>query len=84
MSPGPVVRVGDRIAVVRWGPSNVVDDNLNVPPGTEGTVQGYFSDVDQVWVEWDNGSGLNLMISHDRWRKVDDHAGGGRVSDDAP
>ena len=71
MSPGPVVAEGDRVALVRWGPSNVVDDNENVPPGTEGTVEGYHPDVDQIWVVWDNHSVLNLMISHDSWRRVD-------------
>ena len=70
MSPGPVVAEGDRVALVRWGSSDLVDDNENVPPGTEGTVEGYHPDVDQVWVRWDNGSHLNLMISHDTWRRV--------------
>ena len=69
--PGPIVAEGDRIAAVHWGPA-AVDDNVTVPPGTEGTVQAYFPDVDQVWVKWDNGSNLCLMISHDDWRRVSD------------
>jgi hypothetical protein len=69
--PGPVVSEGDRIELVRWGPSSMVDDNLTVPPGTVGTVQGYHPGVNQVWVVWANGSSLNLMINHDTWRLAD-------------
>jgi hypothetical protein len=68
--PGPQVAEGDRIEVVRWGPASI-DDNLTVPPGTHGTVQGYHPDVDQVWVVWDTGSNLSLMISHDTWRRAE-------------
>ena len=66
--PGPRVEEGDRIEVVRWGPA-AIDDNETVPPGTKGTVNGYYPNVDQVWVEWDNGTNLCLVISHDTWRR---------------
>ena len=69
MSPGPAVSQGERVELVRWGPA-AIDDNVTVPPGTRGVVQGYHPEVDQVWVVWDNGSGLALMISHDTWRLV--------------
>lgn len=58
---------GDRIAAVRWAPSAVIDDNITVPPGTEGTVE--HADELQVWVKWDNGSTINL-VPGDQWRKV--------------
>jgi Domain of unknown function (DUF4314) len=67
--PGPRVEVGDRVEVVRWGPAEI-DDNLTVPPGTQGTVNGYYPGVDQVWVEWDNGSNLCLVMTHDTWRRA--------------
>lgn len=66
----PLPAVGDRIRLVLWGPSELVDDNLNVPPGTEGTVTGVHPNVDQLWIRWDNGSTLNPSISYDAWEPV--------------
>ena len=66
--PGPKVDEGDRVEVVRWAPSPHVNDNETVPPGTQGTVQAYYPSVDQVWVAWDNGSNLCLVMSVDQWR----------------
>lgn len=49
------------------------DDNLLVPPGTEGTVtelspQKY--GPDQVAVKWDNGSSLMLLADVDEWEEL--------------
>ena len=66
--PGPRVGEGDRIEVVRWAPSPSIDDNTIVPPGTQGTVQAYYPNVDQVWVQLDNGSNLCLVMSVDQWQ----------------
>lgn len=46
-----------------------VDDNVTVPPGTEGTV----TDVDDggtVHVRWDNGRRLGLLPGRDEWEAL--------------
>lgn len=46
-----------------------IDDNVTVPPGTEGTVQST-DDTGTVHVEWDNGSRLGLIAGRDEWEPV--------------
>jgi hypothetical protein len=48
-------------------------DDIQAPPvGTLGTVYGV-DDTGSLMVNWDNGSGLNVIYGIDRVRKVDDH-----------
>lgn len=42
-----------------------IDDNVTVPPGTQGTV--VFSDEFNLKVTWDNGSGIGLIAGEDEW-----------------
>lgn len=58
---------GSRVELVRWAPSEVIDDNLTVPPGTQGTV--VMANDLNICVRWDNGSGLNLQPV-DQWKPV--------------
>lgn len=46
-----------------------MDDPQAPPPGTLGTVQGV-DDIGSIMVDWDNGSGLNVIYGVDRVRKV--------------
>ena len=46
-----------------------MDDPQAPPPGTRGTVQGV-DDIGSIMVDWDNGSGLNVIYGVDRVRKV--------------
>jgi hypothetical protein len=65
--------VGRRVRVIRWAPSEIIDDNETVPPGTEGTVT--YSDGDEHhsnWgVKWDNGATLGFA-EEDDWEFVDE------------
>lgn len=55
------VRVGDRVAAVHWSEDrSTVNDNITVPPGTEGTVT-YIDPFGTVFVDWDNGAMLGLL-----------------------
>ena len=54
---------GTRIVLVR------MDDQQAPPIGTQGTVTGV-DDTGSLLVEWDNGSGLNVIWEIDEVRKV--------------
>jgi len=44
------------------------DDPDPIPDGTQGTVTG--GNGEQVWVDWDNGRSLILLVGHDRWKVI--------------
>lgn len=48
-----------------------MDDAQAPPIGTKGTVTG-IDDTGSLLVDWDNGSGLNVIYGVDRVRKVAD------------
>nr|WP_297709055.1 DUF4314 domain-containing protein [uncultured Butyrivibrio sp.] len=55
--------VGTRVELVKM-------DDLQAPPiGTKGTVRGV-DDTGSIMVDWDNGSGLNVVYGEDVVRKV--------------
>lgn len=55
--------VGTRVELVRM-------DDVQAPPiGTKGTVYGV-DDTGSILVNWDNGSGLNVIYGVDFCRKV--------------
>ena len=55
---------GTRVALVR------MDDVQAPPKGTKGTVTGV-DDTGSLLVDWDNGSGLNVVFRVDGVRKFD-------------
>ena len=56
---------GTRVELVRM-------DDVQAPPiGTKGTVYGV-DDTGSILVNWDNGSGLNVVYGVDSCRKLDD------------
>lgn len=66
---------GTRLRVVKWGPSQIIDDNGTVPPGTEGVVVGgtpatTLTPRGQIWVEWDGGAKLALLPGYDEYEVV--------------
>ena len=56
---------GSRVELVQ------MDDPQAPPIGTHGTVIGV-DDIGSIMVDWDNGSGLNVIYGIDRCRKVVD------------
>ena len=57
--------VGCRVELVRM-------DDVQAPPiGTKGTVYGV-DDTGSILVNWDNGSGLNVVYGVDSCRKLGD------------
>lgn len=57
--------VGCRVKLVK------MDDAQAPPIGTKGTVVGV-DDTASVIVDWDNGSGLNVVYGEDICRRVED------------
>ena len=56
--------VGTRVVLLHM-------DDVQAPPiGTKGTVTGV-DDTGSLMVDWDNGSGLNVIYGVDRVRKVE-------------
>ena len=56
---------GTRVELVRM-------DDVQAPPiGTKGTVYGV-DDAGSLLVNWDNGSGLNVVYGIDSCRKIDE------------
>ena len=54
---------GTRVELVKM-------DDMQAPPiGTKGTVRGV-DDTGSIMVDWDNGSGLNVVYGEDEVRKV--------------
>lgn len=57
--------VGCRVELLRM-------DDVQAPPiGTKGTVTGV-DDTASIMVNWDNGSGLNVVYGEDLCRRCDD------------
>ena len=68
------IKVGTRI---RMG--FMPDDPDPIPAGTLGTVRGsnpglYPGDGDVLWVEWDNGRSLNVLVGVDYFDIVGEEA----------
>lgn len=55
--------IGTRVELVQ------MDDSFAPPIGTKGTVRGV-DDAASLLVDWDNGSGLNVIYGVDKVRKV--------------
>ena len=55
--------VGTRVKLTQ------MDDVMAPPIGTEGTVTGV-DDTGSIMVDWDNGSGLNVVYGMDGCKKV--------------
>lgn len=65
-----IPEIGTRVRAIRWAIHNSsIDDNLTVPPGTEGTVT-HIDSTGTVFVLWDNGVRLGLLKDQDRWEVV--------------
>ena len=63
------VEVGDRVRALGFCPTGALDDNVTVPPGTEGTVS-HVDDEQTIHVKWDNGRTLGLLSGLDKWERV--------------
>jgi hypothetical protein len=57
-------QAGTRVELVK------MDDPQAPPVGTKGTVTGV-DDTGSLMVDWDNGSGLNVVYGEDVVRKID-------------
>ena len=59
------VKVGDRVELLE-----MEDDMTNLKKGSKGTVSKVEEDQDLIWVNWDNGEKLALLIGIDKFKIV--------------
>ena len=62
--PAPLPK-GTRIRLL-----SMTDDPDPIAPGTEGTVIG--GNGEQLWVRWENGRSLNVLVGIDRYQVIGD------------
>jgi hypothetical protein len=59
------IKIGDRIELIE------TDDSwTKLEPGSKGTVTKIEEDQDLIWVKWDNGEKLALLIGIDKFRII--------------
>ena len=59
------VKVGDRVELVK------TDDTwTKLEPGSKGTVTKIEEDQDLIWVKWDNGEKLALLVGIDKFKII--------------
>jgi len=50
-----------RVKLIRWAPSEIIDEYQTVPAGTLGWT-GSVDDIGTVWIEWDNGATIGVTV----------------------
>ncbi len=59
------VKVGDKIELIQ------TDDTMtNLSPGAKGIVTKIEEDQELIWVKWDNGEKLALLIGIDKFKII--------------
>jgi len=59
------VKVGDRVKIVE------MDDGLSkLEKGSKGTVKNIDTDQDLIWVDWDNGEKIALIVGIDKYKVI--------------
>ncbi|MBN2066131.1 MAG: DUF4314 domain-containing protein [Candidatus Thermoplasmatota archaeon] len=59
------VKIGDRVELIE------TDDSwTSLQKGSRGTVTEIEEDQDLIWVNWDNGERLALLIGTDRFKVI--------------
>ena len=59
------LKVGDRVELVH------MDDSLTMlKPGDKGTIYKIDYTEELIWVKWDTGEQLALIMGYDKYRKI--------------
>jgi len=59
------IKVGDRIKIIE------MDDGLTtLKKGSKGTVKNIDNEQELIWVDWDNGEKLALIIGIDKYKVI--------------
>ena len=59
------VKVGDRVELLE-----MEDSFTRLEKGSKGTVKKIEEDQDLIWVDWDNGEKLALLIGIDKFKVI--------------
>ena len=65
MATKEAVKVGDRVELIE-----MEDTMTRLKKGSKGTVKKIEQDQDLIWVEWDNGEKLALLIGIDKYKVI--------------
>ncbi len=59
------VKVGDRIKIIE------MDDGMSkLEKGSKGTVKNIDTEQDLIWVDWDNGEKIALIVGIDKYKVI--------------
>jgi hypothetical protein len=59
------VKVGDRVELLE-----MLDTMTKLVKGSKGTVSRIETDQELVWIDWDNGEELALLLDVDKFRVI--------------
>ena len=59
------VKVGDRVELLE-----MLDTMTKLVKGSKGTVKKIEEDQELIWVDWDNGEELALLMDADKFRVI--------------
>jgi hypothetical protein len=65
MAENKAIKVGDRIELILMN-----DTWTNLKPGAKGTVKKIDENQELIWVDWDNGEMLALLVDHDKFKII--------------
>lgn len=59
------IKVGDRVQLI-----NMDDTWTDLKPGDKGTVLKIDENQELIWIDWDNGEQLALLVSVDKFKVI--------------
>ena len=65
MTENKSIKIGDRVELI-----DMDDSWTDLEPGAKGTVFKIDEEEELIWVNWDNGEQLALLVGVDKFKKI--------------